>query len=80
MELSKRQCAILWGLAAGLSFTDIAKRLHVSVSTVHGHRSQLGRIYESDNAVQLLRAAVADGQIPADVLAQPVSSLLRKVV
>ncbi len=77
--LTQKQCSVLWGLSAGLAISEIAKRLKVSPATVSGHRNQLGRIYESKNIVQLLRAAVADEQIPKDVLARPVPSLLKKV-
>lgn len=79
MTLTKRQCAVLWGLAAGLSLQEIAKELEISLATVSGHRSQLGRIYHSRNIIQLLRAAVADKQLPKNVLSLPLAVLMRKM-
>lgn len=79
--LTIRQRAIVFGLSAGLSLAEIATRLKMSAATVADHRKKLGRKLDivDGNIVLLLRAAVAAGELPRDVLAQPVASLLRKM-
>lgn len=68
--LTNRQRAVLQGLAAGFTFAEIADRLGMSPATVAFHRRQIGLALglTSGNIVLLLRAAVAEGKLPADVL------------
>lgn len=82
MPLTIRQRSVLFGLAAGLSLSDISERLSMTASTVASHRRSLGRVLglTDGNPVKVLRAAVVMGYLPKDVLAHSVTSLLRKVV
>jgi DNA-binding NarL/FixJ family response regulator len=82
MKLTQRQQSILFGLAAGLSLSDLATRLNLSASSVAFHRRGLGRVLglTDGNPVKVLRAAVVMGYLPKDVLAHSVSSLFKKVV
>lgn len=75
--LTTRQRSVLQCLAAGLSIAEVAKRLGTSTSTVSFYRRQLGRELglADGNIVLLLRAAVAAGELPVNVLARPVDEL-----
>jgi len=82
MPLTKRQKSVLFGLAAGLMYEEIGERLTMSASTVAGHRRKLGlALHVADgNVVLVLRAAVALGHLPPDVLAVSAVDLLEKCV
>lgn len=81
MSLTKRQKSVLFGLAAGLMYEELGERLGMKPSTVAAHRRKLGlALHIADgNVVLVLRAAVALGHLPPDVLAISAVQLLKKV-
>lgn len=79
MNTSRRTKQLLYGLSAGLTLVDIATQLKISPRTADHHRRELSRKLKQKNGniVKLLRAAIAQGKLPAEVLSIPVPVLLR---
>jgi len=71
----------MYGLAAGLTYEEIAERLNLSASSIATHRRKLGlALHVSDgNIVLVLRAAVRLGHLPPDVLAHSTTNLIEKM-
>lgn len=60
-SLSVRELEVLVLIGEGLSYAEIAERLHRSVRTVERHRDRLGQKLGAHNRVQLARFAIRAG-------------------
>lgn len=81
LALTPRQSQVLYGLAAGMTMARVARHMRVSPRTAGFHRRALGRILgvRDGNIILVLRAAVQQGHLEADILAWPMNNILRKV-
>ncbi|MDD2708943.1 MAG: response regulator transcription factor [Verrucomicrobiae bacterium] len=63
-DLSDREREVLQLLAEGRSVKEIAGMLHVSVKTVHTHRTHLMQKLKMENLADLVRYAISKGITP----------------
>jgi DNA-binding NarL/FixJ family response regulator len=56
-ELSEREVEVLRTIALGLTNTEIAEQLHVSVRTVESHRAHISQKLDAHNRAELVRRA-----------------------
>jgi DNA-binding NarL/FixJ family response regulator len=64
ISLTERQQAVLRLIVQGASNKVIARTLDLSASTVKGHVANLLRLYEAENRMELVHAAIRRG-LPA---------------
>ncbi len=65
--LSPRQRELLPLLAAGLTYVQIARQLHISIGTVKGHCTKLYRKLGANCAAHAVAIALRDGLIEMPV-------------
>ena len=63
-QLTRRELAVLRGLADGLSYTEVAHTLFITPNTVKTHVSSLYRKLGVERSAQALRAARQLGMLP----------------
>lgn len=63
-DLTQRECEILVLIADGLSDRRIARRLRLSLDTVHAHRDHLFLKTGCQNRVELTRWGITQGLVP----------------
>lgn len=77
--ITPRQRQVLYGLAAGLTHSEIAVRLRVSSRTIDFHHRDLNRLFGVSNVILLLRETVRLKILPDNVLGIPTATLLERV-
>jgi len=68
-ELTERQKQVLQALVDGLTKSQIAVRLGISIKTVAKHHHNLLVKYRVETRAQLIAQAVARGDVAVDILA-----------
>ncbi len=69
-KMTRQELSILRVMAAGLSNEEISRRLHISVRTVEGHRSNIYLKTGARNLAVLIRYALRYGIVTLDDLEQ----------
>lgn len=67
----QQQREILALLASGLTFKQIAQRVHLADSTIKWHVTQLHKRYNAVNTPHLVALAIFDGDLSPQMLQPP---------
>lgn len=78
-ELTPREREVLAYIGRGFSLREIAETMHRSIKTVQTHRASLGRKLHASNRVELARAAIQAGLVPATTDEPPYRTLVESM-
>ncbi len=65
-ELSEREMQVLQSFAEGLSYKEIAHKLHITSRTVETHKKHIFEKLHFQNNVDLVKYAIKEGLVPLD--------------